>query len=322
MRWGIFGTGGIATALVHAIRAEGGEVLAVSSASAKRAEAFGAEHGIERTYGAHHDLLELREDLDAVYVATTNDRHHADALACIEAGVPTLVEKPFTLDRAQAEDVVAAARAWGVFVMEAMWMRFHPAFIELERRVADGAIGPPLVVQADLGIAANADPTRRWFALEQGGGALLDVGVYPLTFALSLLGPVEHVRALGVLADSGVDATVAITLRHRDGGLSSLVGSLVADTGIEAVVAGPGGSIRVGAPFHETARFERRRGSEVLDTHRAVEPAGYRPEVAEVHRCVSEGLTESPRLPLERTLELMGVLDEIRGQIGLRWPTR
>ena len=198
-RWGVMGTGAIAVALTEAIRAEGSEVVAVSSASPDRARGFADEHGIPRSYGAHHDLLGDPE-VEVVYVATTNDRHRGDALACVRAGMPVLVEKPFTLDLDGAEEVVAAAREADTFLMEAMWMRFQPAFLELERRIDDGQIGAPVAVQADLGFPAT-DRTGRLFSRDRGGGALLDIGVYPLTFAISILGEPDAVEAVGELTD-------------------------------------------------------------------------------------------------------------------------
>jgi predicted dehydrogenase len=157
VRWGVLGTGGIVPPVVAAIRAEGGDVVAIASADHGRAAARAAELAIGRSFGAHHDLLSMADGLDAVYLATTNDRHHADLLACIAAGVPVLAEKPFTLDLAQAVEVQRAARAGGVFVMEGMWMRFQPVFVELERRIAAGQIGEPVLAHVDFGIAAETN---------------------------------------------------------------------------------------------------------------------------------------------------------------------
>lgn len=321
LRWGILGTGGIARKMVDAVGARGGTVTAVASADAGRARAFADEYGIANAYGRHHDLLGRPEDVDVVYVATTNDRHQADAMACIEAGVPALVEKPFTLDLEQAEAVAAAARTAGVFVMEAMWMRFQPAFIEVERRVAAGLVGEPLLAQADFGIAALPDSGRRWFARELGGGALLDVGIYPLTFVSSILGTPTEASALGVLAETGVDASASVAMRHGEERLSSWSCSFVADTGVEATVAGSEGSIRVHGPFHDAGRLSVRRGSEVVEEHTLEGPEnGFEHEVAEVERCLADGVTESARMPLALTLTTMRWLDELRRQVGVVYP--
>jgi predicted dehydrogenase len=321
VRWGILGTGGIAEALVHAIRAEGGEVIAVGSADATRAEAFAATHAIPRHHAPHHALLD-HDDLDVVYVATTNERHLVDAIACLDAGVPVLLEKPFALSQAEGDQILAAARRSGTFLMEAMWMRFQPGMLELERQIELGRIGPPRMVIADFGIAAPPEPDRRWFDLSQGGGALLDVGIYPVTFAVSILGEPLAMSATAEFADTGVDAQVAATMRHADGALSSWSCSFVADTGVEATVGGPEGSIRIHSPFNALPKLTYRRvgqDAEVLPFEGA--GLGYRPEVQEVHRCLAEGRLASPRMPHELTRSLLGVMDELRRQIGLVYPS-
>jgi predicted dehydrogenase len=321
VRWGVLGTGTIARALTHAIQAEGGEVVAVASADRSRSEAFAREHGVAHGLAPHHALFDLADDLDVVYIGTTNERHHGDLLAGIEAGVPVLCEKPFTLDLPQAEEVVAAARRRELFVMEAMWMRFQPAFLEVERRVAAGQIGEPILAQADFGIAAEPDPTRRWFDRAQGGGALLDVGIYPLTFVSSILGDPLEATALGELASTDVDATVSVAMRHPEGRLSNWSCSFVADTGVEATVAGAEGSIRVHGPFHSAGNLTLRRRTEVVEEHELVDAhLGYRLEVVEVHRCLAAGALESDRMPLDRTLTGMRWLDELRRQVGVVYP--
>lgn len=318
-RWGIMGTGRMAVRLVDAIRAEGGEVVAVSSASPDRAQQFATEHGIARPYGQHHDLA-ADDDLDVVYIGTTNDRHHADLLACIEAGHPILAEKPFTLNLGQAQEVVAAARAAGVFVMEAMWMRFQPSFMEVERRVAAGQIGEPRLVQADFGFPA-ADPTGRLFTAALGGGSLVDVGIYPLTMACSFLGAPTEARALGELhADSGVDLQVSAAMRHERG-LSSWSSSLVTDSGVEATVAGTEGALRLEAPFHHSPRITHRQGGRVVEDFQVPDAdLEYRLEVREVESCLDQGLTESPRMPFDFTLMVMDWLDQLRAQVGVTYP--
>lgn len=319
-RWGIVGTGKIAARFAEAIVAEGGEVVAVSSGSEQRATAFAAEHAVPRAYGRHEALAEDPE-VEVVYVATTNDRHHLDARSAIEAGLPVLVEKPFALDLARGAELATLARDRGVFAAEAMWMRVQPAFVELERRIAAGDVGEPRLVQADFGIAATVDPDRRWFNRALGGGALLDVGVYPLTFVVSVLGAPTEVAALGELTDTAVDAQVAAAMRHPGGALSSWSCSFVADTGVEATVAGSEGSLRVHGPFHHSPRLSRRvRDRVVEEVTVADHDLGYRHEVREVERCLDAGATSSDRLPLELSLEVLAVLDELRTRIGVVHP--
>jgi predicted dehydrogenase len=313
------GTGRMARALCAAIRDEGGEVVAVSSSSVERAERFAADHEVPRAHGSHHDLPEA-QDLDAVYVATTNDRHHGDALACLSAGIPVLVEKPFALDLAQAREVVEAARAAGVFLMEAMWMRFQPAFLEVERRIEEGQIGTPRLVTADLGFVATADPSGRLFGAHLGGGSLLDLGVYPLTLAISFLGAPTSTSAVARLDPGGVDTQASVVMRH-DEGTSAWSSTLEADSGMEATIGGTEGSLRLESPFHHSARITRRHRGRVVEELDVPDASlRYRLEVREVHRCLDAGETESPRMTWELTCTVMGWLDHLRHQVGVRYP--
>lgn len=315
VRWGVLGTGGIAAAMTAAVRAEGGEVVAVASADPARAAAFAAAHGVPAHHAPHHALL-AAHDLDVVYVATTNDRHAADAIACLEAGVAVLVEKPFTRDRAGTDAVLTRAAAAGVLVVEAMWMRMQPAFLALEAELAAGTIGSPSLVTAAFGVPLPTDPARRWFAPALGGGSLLDLGVYPLTLAVSVLGAPVTAAAVAMPAPTGVDAEVAAVLRHPDG-VSSFACSLVADHLIEATVAGPDGSLRLHAPFHAAPRLTRWvAGAQVAELAADGWELGLRHEVREVHRCLAAGLTQSPRMPWELTRTVMHWLDVLRGQLG------
>lgn len=315
-RWGIMGTGSIAAALADAITAEGGTVVAVSSGSAERASAFAADRGIPHSYGHHHELTG-DPDVEVVYVATTNERHRDDVRACVEAGLPVLAEKPFALDLADTRAVLEFARERGVFVMEAMWMKLQPGFIDLQRRIAAGEIGPPRLVQADFGFPADSDTGRRWFSRELGGGALLDVGIYPLTLAIAVLGPPTRIAAVGERAATGVDTQVAVAMQH-DTGVSSWSCSLVADTGIEATVAGPGGSLRLRSEMHNSPGVTRRVRADEREVGDAVgHELGYRWEVREVHRCLDEGRTESDIIPHAATVEVMAALDEVRRQVGV-----
>lgn len=315
MRWGVLGTGGIAAAMVGAIRAEGDEVVAVASGDPQRAAVFAAQHGIDRHGAPHAALLEV-PNLDVVYVATTNDRHARDTLACIAAGLPVLVEKPFTLDLASTEQVLAAAQAAGVFVMEAMWMRMQPGFLAMQQRIEAGQLGRVRVVSADFGLPLPTDPTRRWYAPGLGGGSLLDVGVYPLTLAVSVLGEPLQARAVAQWSATGVDMQLAASLRHAEG-VSGFVCSFLADTGIEATVAGEEASLRLHGPFHSTPRLTLRRAGVVVEDIEVAHAAlGYRHQVREVQRCLAAGLTQSAVVPWALTRTVMRWLDVLRDQIG------
>ncbi len=320
--WGIMGTGGIAIALVQAIREAGGTIAAVGSGSAERAAAFAEQWGISRSYGSHADVARDPE-VEVVYVATTNDLHRANTLDALEAGVPVLCEKPFALNRREAEAMVQIARDRGVFLMEAMWMRFQPAYERMLEIIGSGRVGPVRSVQADFGFNAERrdSPSGRLFDPRLGGGTILDLGVYVATLAVAALGYPQRVGASAEFSSTGVDQQAGIVLHHAHG-LSTLATSFVSDTRMEGAVAGTEGRVRLHAPFHHSPLVTVEQGGAVVETFdTSYEGSGYRFEVDEVHRCLDEGLTESPMMPLDESLRMMGLLDEIRRQAGMVYPT-
>jgi predicted dehydrogenase len=320
VRWGVACTGAIARAFVATMReVRGAEIAAVASDRLERAERFGAEHGIAAAVAPHEALAGV--GVDAVYVAATNDRHRAIAVACLDACVPVLLEKPVALNAEQAGEIVAAARRSGTFLMEAWWTRFLPWFDTVTGLIDAGEIGDARWVQADFGFPVDSPPDRRLWSLEQGGGALLDIGIYPLTLAHLLLGAPAETRAVGVRAATGVDAQVAVVSTHSEGTVSVLSASFAADTSIEATVAGPRGRLRIEAPFHHSVRTTlHRAGEQVAAYDTPYRGHGYAYEVEEVHRCLRAGLSESPLRPHADTLAVMRWMDEVRRQIGVRYP--
>jgi len=312
VRWAIIGTGIIAETMVQTLHSlPDMRITAVVSRTPSRAAAFAQRHGIEHTFGSVDHLDP--STVDVAYVASTNDRHVADAVTCLEAGIPVLLEKPVALDTAGALRIVETARENGVFLMEAMWMHFQPYWRALETLIAEGAVGPVRSITADLGFPAVADPTRRWFSADQGGGALLDVGIYPVTFATLLAGEPIVVAAVATVAPSGVDDQVAMSMVHDHGIVSWLGCSFVSDSADEAVVAGPDGRIRVTSRFHQSGGLEVWRAGELIASHDlSYEGTGYEFEVEEVRRCLEAGLLESPTHPLDTTLMVMRTLDRVR----------
>ncbi|SDC45940.1 Predicted dehydrogenase [Geodermatophilus telluris] len=291
--------------------------VAVASRSAERAAAFAGQHGLERSHGSYADIL-ADPDVDVLYLATPHAQHHAVALAAIEAGKPLLVEKAFTATTPGAEEVVAAARDAGVFVMEAMWTRFQPAVVALRELVADGAIGEVRSVQADLGVDRVYDPADRLFALELGGGALLDLGVYVVSFAQMLLGAPDTVTAAGSTYPTGVDAEAGLLLGWDDGRCATLTTSLRYPTPGQARVFGTEGWIDVLPRFHHPDTIVlHRTGAEPETITRPASGVGYSHELAEVTRCLQEGRTESATMPLADTLAVERVLGQAAEQLGV-----
>jgi predicted dehydrogenase len=318
VRWGIVGPGRIAESVVpDFVHVPGSTVLAVGSRSAERAAAFALRHGIPRSYGSYAELI-ADPDVDVLYIATPHPQHHAVALAGLRAGKALLVEKAFTATPAGAAEVVELARSTGTFVMEAMWTRFHPAVARLRELVADGAIGEVRAVQADLGIAPDFDPAHRLFAPDLGGGALLDLGVYVVSFAQMVLGTPDDVVARGFHFDNGADADAALLLGYDDGRAATLTTSLRTAMPGQARVFGTAGWIDVLPRFHHPRTIVLHRvGAEPETITRPPLGTGYAHELIEVTECLRAGRTESAVMPLADTLAVQTVLGRAADQLGV-----
>jgi predicted dehydrogenase len=319
IRWGIIGPGRIAENVVKDFAVvDGARPVAVASRSLDRAEAFAGRHGLERAYGSYAEII-ADPEVDVLYLATPHPQHHALALAAIDAGKALLIEKSFTATAAGAAEVVDRARETGVFVMEAMWTRFQPAVVALRELVADGAIGEIRSVQVDLGVAREYDPADRLFDLALGGGALLDLGVYVVSFAQMMLGSPRRVVAAGSLFPSGADAEATLLLDHGDGRSATVTTSLRNALPGQARVFGTTGWIDVPPRFHhpDTIVLHRAGADPETITRRPV-GAGYSHELTEVTECVRAGRRESAVMPLDDTLAVQTILGEAADQLGVR----
>jgi len=322
IRWGILATGRIAAEFAEDLTLLDGAVhAAVGSRSLDAEQAFAAAHGFATAYGSWAELA-ADDSLDVIYVATPHNAHHAAARICLEAGREFLVEKPFTLDAATSQDLVDLAAAKGLFLMEAMWMRTNPSIRRIQELVADGAIGEVTSVTADFGLQGPFPSDHRLRNPLLGGGALLDLGIYPITLASLFLGTPDEVRATAALSPDGIDENTAIALRYPGGGVASLHCGIVGATPTRAAVTGTEGRVEIAAHFHRPDGFVLfRRGQEPEEVAVAVRGNGLGYEAEEVMRCLREGRTESPVIPLADTLAIMRVMDTIREQIGVTYPS-
>ncbi|MFF0016186.1 Gfo/Idh/MocA family protein [Streptomyces sp. NPDC005374] len=324
VRWGILATGGIAAAFTaDLVDLPDAEVVAVASRSEVSAKAFAERFGIERAYGDWGALAE-DADIDVVYVATPHSAHRAAAGLCLEAGRNVLCEKAFTLNAREAGELVTLAKDHDRFLMEAMWMYCNPLIRRLKALVDDGAIGEVRTVQADFGLAGPFPASHRLRDPAQGGGALLDLGVYPVSFAHLLLGEPSDVTAKAVLSEEGVDLQTGALLSWDDGALASLHCSLTGGTGTTASVTGSLGRIDIPNGFFHPDRFVLHRDGRDPEEFVA-DPAdgprnSLRHEAREVMRALRAGERQSPLVPLEGTLAVMRTLDAVRDRIGVRYP--
>lgn len=321
IRWGILGTGQIAGAFAKGLTALGdARLVAVGSRTAEAAEAFGQRYGALRRHASYADLA-ADSEVDAIYIATPHPLHHPNTLLCLEAGKAVLCEKPFAINATQAAAMIAAARARGLFLMEAMWTRFLPHIAQARELIAAGAIGELRMLRAGFCFRTGFDPAGRLFDPALGGGALLDVGIYPISLAFLLLGAPSRIAALAELGATGVDEQSAILFSYPQGQLAVLTCAVRTSAPSVAQIIGSAGMIQINAEWWRATSLTITRQGQPDET---IEPAavgnGYNYEAAEVGRCLRAGLAESPTMPLDETLAIMQALDAVRAQWGLRYP--
>jgi predicted dehydrogenase len=352
IRWGILSTGKIALLFAEGLRhLPDAELAAVGSRTQEAADRFGDRFNIVRRHGSY-EALAADPDVDVIYIGTPHTLHCENTIMCLEAGKAVLCEKPFAINAAQAERMIAAARRKNLFLMEAMWTRFLPSIIELRRLVAEGTVGDIQMFEANFGFQADFRPEWRLFNLELGGGALLDLGIYPLSLAYYLLGRPSRIQSMADLGTTGVDERAGAILGYPKGQIAVLHFSLTTEMPCDATIMGTKARIRVHAPIFrpEKLTITRRaiaapKASRVSDTVKKIaqhpllapitnrligprnqvislphEGNGYNYEAAEVNRALREGRLESPRMPLDESLDIMRTMDAIRAPWGLKYP--
>jgi len=312
LRWGILGTGGIAHTFVSDLQfTPDGVAVAVGSRFQTSADRFGDELNVPRRYGSYRELVQ-DDGVDAVYVATPHPMHLDDASLALEHGKPVLVEKAFTMTGAQARELVALARSRDLFLMEAMWSRFLPHTVALRELVRNGQLGEIVTVEADHGQWFSPDPNFRLFAPKLGGGALLDLGVYPVSFASMILGTPERVMAMIEPAFTGVDGLTSMLFGYAKGAQAVLTCTSNARTATRACVSGTEARVEIEGDFYAPTSFSvisRSGERERIDF--ATQGRGLHFEAHEVARCLHEGLKESPFMPLDESVSIMETMDRV-----------
>ena len=322
IRWGIIGCGKIAGKfagdLGHVVDAE---LLAVASRSAEKAGEFASRFGVARAYGSYGELL-ADGDVDAVYIATPHVFHEENAIACANAGKAVLCEKPFAMNACQGRRMVEAARANGTFMMEAMWTRFIPLTIKIRQMLADGVIGEVRMLTADFGYAGEWSDESRVLNPHLGGGALLDVGVYAISFVSMVFGSQpDEIAAVAKFASSGVDEMSAFLFRYEHGAIANLSCAVTAKTPGEAVIMGTKGYIRILNPFWHGTKAIITRPDQADETIEVpYNGNGLHYQAAEVNRQIMAGQLESGGMALDETLDIMETMDEVRRKLKLRYP--
>ncbi|MBI1224640.1 MAG: gfo/Idh/MocA family oxidoreductase [Bacteroidetes bacterium] len=318
INWGILAPGRIAHKFAHDLQlVEGAKLHAVGSRSLERAKDFASEYGAPHAFGSYEALLDC-PDLDAVYIASPHVGHCEHAIMCLEKGIAVLCEKPFAMNTSEVLKMVECARKNNVFLMEAIWTRFIPCFEEMLRLLKDGYIGELKTIRADFGFKADFPLTHRVFNPALGGGALLDVGIYTIFLATWLWGKPERIKATAVMSSLGVDDSCAMIFEYPDKRLAILDCSLVLKTEIEAYIYGETGTIQLHNRFinpQDLSVSFYEKTSEHF--HVPLTGHGYYHEILEVNDCLRRGMTESEKLPLDFSIQLMETLDWVRREAGI-----
>lgn len=320
-RWGILGTGGIAKAFARDLSFFNNHIVqAVGSRSREKATDFALEFPGCTPYGSYEELV-ADPMIDAVYVATPHPQHVTNTLLALNAGKPVLCEKPFAVNAVEAKAMVASARANNVALLEAMWTRFLPHIAQVRELLASGVIGEIVNVEADHGQYLIDHENPRLTEPSLAGGALLDLGIYPVSLAHMVLGAPARITATGVLTEKGVDSQTSTIFDYENGAQSVLTTTLITGTPCRATIAGTLGRIEIDRTFYNPAnmRLVMQDGTttEYPNTYKG---HGLREQAAELERMVRNGEIESPLLTHKMSIEIMQSLDEIRNQIGLRYP--
>ncbi len=319
--WGILGTGTIAAKFADDLRhAPGAMLAAVGSRNIETAEAFGRRFRIPHRHASYAALVN-DPDVDVVYVSTPHSLHAENTRLALDAGKAVLCEKPFSLNAHQADELVTLARRRGLFLMEAMWTRFLPATICLRQMLADGILGEVRLLAADFGLQFAFDPASRLFAPALGGGALLDLGVYPVSLASMIFGPPASITSLATLGETGVDDQAGIVFRYEQGQIACLYTAMRVTTPTEATLMGTRGRLRIHAPIFCPERMTLTlSGRKDRLIEQRLKGNGLHYQAIEVMRCLRDAKLESDVMPLNETRSVMETLDTLRAQWGLRYP--
>lgn len=321
LRWGILSTGGISTMMTKDLLLTGHRVTAVGARALESAQAFASEHGIPSAYGSYDELV-AADDVDVIYVGTPHPFHAEHAKLALNAGKHVLVEKSFTVNAAQAQELVDLAAEKGLVVLEAMWTRWLPHMVRIRELIAAGALGEIRGLIADHDQKISTDPAHRLQNPDLGGGALLDLGIYPISFAWDVFGAPSSVYVLSSPTPTGVDQNDAIVLGYPGGGKAVIHTTLDAAGPNTAVIVGTEARIEIDRVWYTPTAFDLIAPDGTVLEHfdGTVEGRGMQFQADELERIVASGELAGTVLPPTESVAIMGTLDEIRAQIGLRYP--
>lgn len=320
IKWGIIAPGGIAKKFASDLKlVPNAELYGIASRKAERAMAFAKEYGATRSYNSYQELVE-DENIDVVYIASPHTFHYEQTMLCLNNGKHVLCEKPMGMNAREVAEMSKLAKEKSLFLMEAFWTQFHPSFKRCLELVENNSLGDIHSLSADFGFTAENNPESRLLNKKLGGGALLDIGIYPVFFAISIMGKPSKIKASGIIGETGVDLSNSMIFENSTMNcLANLSSTLIANTPVEAIVAGTKGYIRLNSQWHcPTSLQIVINGKETIESFEE-KGFGYEHEAIEVTNCLLEGRTESKLLTLDKSLLLHTTLDEVRQQIGLSY---
>ncbi len=321
IRWGILGPGSIAHSFAEGLKfVEDAELVAVGSRDVERAKNFAQKYRIPKAFGSYEALANCKE-VDVIYIATPHGRHYQDMLLCLENNKHILCEKSFTINARQARRVFQLARQKGLFVMEAMWTRFQPVISKAKELLSQEAIGNVIMMTADLGFNFPFKAEHRLFNPHLGGGALLDIGVYPVSLCQYFMGVPDELTTLAWMGQTNVDELCSMVFKYQNGRMANLYATLRSHSPSEVLFMGTEGILKLNAPIYRPTGITIQKPDGRQQFHEAeLVGNGYNYQAEEVVRCLKAGKLESNIMPQEDTISVMELMDSIRAQWGLRYP--
>lgn len=317
--WGIIGLGKIAHHFVKDLfHVENAKLYAVASRTQAKADEFSKQYKATKAYGSYDDLLK-DQNIDIVYIATPHVFHKENSIAVLRSGKAVLCEKPFAMNHSEVKDMIKVAKAENQLLMEALWTNFMPTIGKLTDIINENTYGNITNLKANFCFNANYDPKGRLFNPNLGGGALLDIGIYPVYLALKCLGKPDKITAKTKMADTGVDMSTDLKFEYKNGVIADLYFSLDEERVGDALINFQEAEVIIHSRFHESDKLTIKQGTkeDVIDFD--YKAKGYHFEIMHIQDCLSKGLKESPLMPYEFSLLLIKTLDEIRGKIGLEY---
>ncbi|MDF2699327.1 MAG: gfo/Idh/MocA family oxidoreductase [Haloplasmataceae bacterium] len=317
INWGIIGTGTIAHKFATALsRVENAKLYGVGSRTIENAKAFQTEFNVTCAYGNYEELAN-DPYIDVVYIATPHPFHKENAILCINAGIAILCEKPFTLNAKDAKEIYELAQAKKVFIMEAMWTKFLPTTKKIHELLP--LIGEVRMVKADFSIRLGFNPTSRLMDINLGGGALLDLGIYPLTFATMVLGYPTSVESLVHIGETNVDEQSVIIMKYELGELAIVTSASQVEAPHDAYILGTNGKIHVPSFWNAQKAYLHVNG-EIKEFNLPFTKNGYEYEIEEVNNCLRIGKLESDINPMTDTIKVLEIMDKVRSDWNLKYP--